>query len=181
MSGGITSDTPTNLIIGAGSGYKDQDPLGATMDDNGFEVNRELVTADLNGVKGMLKGTTFVRKSEGILRMNLAEVSADALAIMWPGSASGSESEFGASGTVIDEDDTRRIADSVFADYELQVERLNGGEIQFEADNAIHMGSITSTLADGDFFRVPLELHSAWDPADLTSSPHRIRILDTAS
>lgn len=182
MAGGITQDTPTNLVIGAGAVYRNQDPFGASMDDNTYRIERELVTAELNGIKGNLKGTTYVRRSEGILETSIPEISASVLAATWPGSSSGTESEFGRSGTVIDEDDTRRIPDSAYADWELQVERLNGGEFQFEVDNAINLGTIEVSLADAEFARPRLELHGMWDAADgATVSPHRIRILDLAS
>jgi hypothetical protein len=182
MAGGITSDTPTNLVIGAGAIYRNQDPFGASMDDNVFRIERELITAELNGIKGHLKGTTYVRRSEGILETAIPEISATVLASTWPGSTSDTATEFGASATVIDEDDTRRLPDTAYADWELQVERLNGGEFQFEVDNAINMGTIEATLADGDFARPRLELHGMWDADDgATISPHRIRVLDTAS
>jgi len=178
MAGGITSDTPTNLVIGAGAVYRNQDPFGASMDDNAFRIERELVTAELNGIKGNLKGTTYVRRSEGILETSIPEISATVLASTWPGS----ESATAGGVTTIDEDDTRRIPDSAFADWELQVERLNGGEFQFEVDNAINLGTIELTLADAEFARPRLELHGMWDAADeATISPHRIKVLTTAS
>jgi hypothetical protein len=182
MAGGITSDTPTNLVIGAGAIYRNQVPFGASMDDNVFRIERELITAELNGIKGKLKGTTYVRRSEGILKTAITEISAAVLASTWPGSTSDSNTEFGAPATVIDEDDTRRIPDTAFADWELQVERLNGGEFQFEVDNAINLGTIEATLADAEFARPRLELHGMWNAADgATVSPHRIRILSAAS
>lgn len=182
MAGGVTADTPSNLVIGAGALYKNQDPLGVSMDDNVFRIERELITAEINGLKGRLKGTTYVRRSEGILEVAVPEISAEVLASTWPGSTSATETEFGAEATVIDEDDTRRIPDSAFADYELQVERLNGGEFHFEVDDAINMGTIEASLADGGFARPRLELHGMWNADDgATVSPHRIRILETAS
>lgn len=172
----VTSDTPTNIVAGAGEVYKDQDPLGASMDNNVFRIERELISPELNGIKGSLLGTDYVRRSEGILETSVAEVGEDALASSWPGSSSSG------SGTVtIDEDDTRRIPLTAYADYELQLERLGGGEFQFEVDNAIHRGNLESEFADDGFYRTRLVLHSTWDPADLTASPHRIKILDTAS
>ncbi len=123
-----------------------------------------------------------MRRSAGILETSIPEISATVLASTWPGSTSQADTEFGAAATMIDEDDTRRIPDSAFADWELQVERLNGGEFQFEVDNAINLGTIEMSLADAEFARPRLELHGMWDAADLaTVSPHRIRILDAAS
>jgi hypothetical protein len=172
----VTTDTATNLVAGAGEVYKNQDPLGASMDANVFRIEREIITPELNGLKGTLLGTDYVRRSEGILETSVPEVSAASLAASWPGSSSSG------TGTVtIDEDNTRRIPTSAYADYELQIERLGGGEFQFEVDNAIHRGNFEAELADDGFLRTRLELHSTWDPTDLTNSPHRIRILEDAS
>lgn len=172
----VTTDTPTNLVAGAGEVYRNQGPMGASMDANVVRIERELITPEINGLKGTLVGTDYVRKSEGILETTIAEISAAAFAYAWPGSSSSG------TGTVtIDEDNTRRIPTSAYADYELQWERLGGGEVQWEVDNAINRGSLSIEAADDGFLKVPLELHSTWDPADLTNSPHRFRILDTAS
>lgn len=172
----VTTDTPTNLVAGAGEVYRNQDALGASMDNNVFRIEREIITPELNGLKGTLLGTDYVRRSEGILETSIPEVSAASLAVSWPGStASGT-------GTVtIDESDIRRIPTTDYADYELQIERLGGGEFQFEVDNAINRGNFEVEAADDGFLRTRAELHSTWDPSDLTNSPHRIKILESAS
>jgi len=177
----ITVDTPTNLVVGAGDFYKDQAGMGATMGDNQFSITREIFTPELNGAKGKLLGTDYVKTSTGMLSVTLAEVSAATLATAWPGSTSRSETSLGASTTTIDEDNTRRIPTAAYADYELQVERLDGGEIQFEVDDAIHTASLEGTLGDGSNFGMKLQMESRWDPADLSRSPHRIRLLAAAS
>jgi len=173
---GITTDTPTNLVIGAGLILRNHAIFGASMDNNVFRINRENVTAELNGIKGPLKGTHYIRRSEGIIECSIPEVSATVLAAGWPGS----NSTPGAGMTVIDEDDTRRLADADYADWELDVERLNGGQFQFEADDAINTGTFEGTLADAEFFRPRYELHATWTAAS-NNSPHRIRVLDVAS
>jgi len=172
----VTTDTATNLVAGAGEVYRNQAALGASMDANVFRIQRELITPELNGLKGTLLGTDYVRKSEGILETSVPEVSSTSLTSSWPGATA-----TGTGTVTIDEDDTRRIPVAAYADFELQVERLGGGEFQFEVDNAIHRGNFEASLDDAGFMRTRLELHSTWDPADLTASPHRIRILDVAS
>lgn len=177
----ITSDTPTNLVIGAGDFYRNQVGMGATMGDNTYRIARELFTPELNGAPGKLLGTDYVKSSNGQMEVTLAEVSAATLALAWPGSRSASGTEFGATGTVIDEDGSRRIADSAYADLELQVPRQGGGEFQFELDDAIHTANLEGTLGDAAAFGMKISAESRWDPADLTKSPHRIRVLETAS
>jgi hypothetical protein len=174
---GITADTPTNLVVGAGEFLLAHANIGATVDDNVFRIEREIFTPDLNGAKGALIGTDYVTRSEGILEVSIPEFNATTLAAMWPGS----QSTPSAGMTIIDEDDVRRIPTASYQDAELQVPRLNGGEFQFELDNAINVGNVEASLGDDSLASPRLELHSRWDPADLTVSPHRIRILDVAS
>ena len=175
---GITSDTPTNLVIGAGEALMDHANVGATTDNNVFRVERSIFTPELNGAKGALLGTDYITKSEGILEMSVPEFNATLLRSAWPGSGTTGNV---AGMEIIDEDDTRRIPNADYHDWECQVERLGGGEFQFEVDNAIQTGNLEVELADDGLAAPRLELHSRWDPADLTASPHRIRILDVAS
>lgn len=174
---GITADTPTNLVIGAGEALRDHANIGATTESNTFRIEREIFTPELNGAKGALLGTDYVTSSEGVLEMSVPEFNGTILQSSWPGSQS---SGVGAM-EVIDEDETRRLPTSAYVDWELQVERLNGGEFQFEVDDAIHVGNLEVELTDDGLAAPRLELHSRWDPADLTASPHRIRILAVAS
>lgn len=173
----VTSDTPTNIVVGAGEVYRNQDPLGASTDNNVFRIDREIFTPPLNGLKGFLMGTDYIIRSEGILETSIPEISATVMAAGWPGSASDTVGGT----TTIDEDDTRRIPVTDYADWELQLERLGGGEFQFEVDNAINRGTLEFTGADDGMMAPRYELHATWDAAALTASPHRIRILTTAS
>jgi hypothetical protein len=59
----VTADTPTNIVAGAGEIYKNQDSFGASRDANVFRIERELITPEINGLKGMLIGTDYVRRS----------------------------------------------------------------------------------------------------------------------
>jgi hypothetical protein len=174
---GITADTPTNLVVGAGEFLLNHANVGATVDDNAFRIEREIFTPELNGAKGALVGTDYVTSSEGVLEVSIPEFNATTMAAMWPGSTSTPSGGM----TILDEDDTRRIPTASYQDAELQVERLNGGEFQFELDNAINVGNVEATLGDDSLAAPRMELHSRWDPANLTVSPHRIRILDVAS
>jgi hypothetical protein len=82
---------------------------------------------------------------------------------------------------IVDETDTRRIPTTDYADWELQVERLNGGQFQFEIDDAINSANLELSGQDAGMMAPRYELHGSWDPTALTRSPHRIRILDVAS
>lgn len=173
----VNSDTPTNLVVGAGEVYRNQTSLGASVDNNVFRIEREIFTPDLNGVKGSILGTDYITRSEGVLETTFPEVSATVLSAGLPGSQSDTVGDV----TTIDEDGTRRIPTASYADWELQVERLGGGEYQFEVDNAINTGNYEGELTDDGLFAPRYTLMSRWDPADLTASPHRIRVLTSAS
>jgi hypothetical protein len=173
----VTSDTPTNLVVGAGEVYRNQISLGASVEDNVFRIEREIFTPDLNGIKGALIGTDYITSSMGVLETTFPEVSATVLSAGLPGSSSATVGTV----TTIDEDDTRRIPTTSYADWELQVERLGGGEFQFEVDNAIQTGNYEGTLTDDGLFAPRYVLSSRWDPADLTASPHRIKVMTAVS
>jgi hypothetical protein len=174
----VTADTPTNLVVGAGDVLRDHANLGASIDNNLFAIDREIFTPDLNGLKGALMDTDYITSSMGRLETTIPEVSGTVLAALWPGSQT---TGVVAGMEVIDEDDTRRIPSADYADWELQVPRLNGGEFQFEVDNAINTGSLEYEAQDDGLVAPRAVVTSRWDPANLTTSPHRIRILDVAS
>lgn len=175
---GITADTPTNLVVGAGEFLLDHANVGATIDANNFRIEREIFTPELNGAKGALVGTDYVTKSEGVLEVSVPEFNGTILLAAW----AGAETTGVVGGMeVISEDEVRRIPTAAYHDAELQVERLNGGEFQFEVDDAIQIGNLEAELTDDGVAAPRLELHSRWNPAALTASPHRIRILATAS
>lgn len=174
---GITADTPTNLVVGAGEALMNHANVGATTEANAFRVEREIFTPDLNGAKGALVGTDYITSSEGVLEMSVPEFNGNLLLAAWPGAQTSGAGAM----EIIDEDETRRIPTSAYNDWELQVERLGGGEFQFEVDDAIQTGNLEVELTDDGLAAPRLELHSRWDPADLTVSPHRIRILAVGS
>lgn len=174
---GVNADTPTNLIAGAGEVYRNQVSLGASSGPNNFRIERELVQPQLNGTKGKLIGTDYVLSSEGVLETGFPEVSSAVLAAGWPGSSAATVGTV----TTISEDNTRRIGLTAYADWEVQLERLGGGEIQFELDNAIQTGNYEGEFNDEGFFVPRVELRDRWDPADLSVSPHRIKIMTAIS
>lgn len=173
----ILADTPTNLVVGAGDVLRNHANVGATTGDNVFRIERDIFTPELNGLKGRLIGTDYITRSEGILEVSMPEISAASMAHAWPGSQSTPTSGM----TIVDETAARRIPTADYADWELQIERLGGGEFQFEVDNAINLANVEISGQDAGLVAPRYELHSRWDPAALTASPHRIRILDVAS
>lgn len=175
MPNGVTASTPTNLVVGAGIALVDHAILGATIDDNVFRVERDYFTPDINGVKGALIGTDYITRSEGVLETGIPEISADVFSVLWPGSDSAS------SASLITEDDTRRIPTADYHDWEVRVERLNGGHFGFHVDNGLNLANLEISLGDDSVAAPRAEIHSRWDASDVSIAPHRIVVTTSGS
>ena len=174
---GVTADTPQNLVVGAGNVLVDHANIGSSTDANLWAIDREIFTPDLNGTKGALLGTDYITSSMGRIETTVPEINGLIMSRAWPGSASTGAGAM----EVIDEDEVRRIPLSDYHDWEIQVERLNGGAFQFENDNALQVGSLEYELQDDGLTAPRYSVVGRWDAANLTVSPHRIRILAVAS
>lgn len=175
---GVTASTPMNLVVGAGNVRVDHADIGSSTESNVWAIDREIFTPDLNGTKGALRGTDYITSSTGRIETTIPEVNALIMSRGWPGSQSTGNV---AGMEIIDEDETRRIPDSDYHDWEVQIERLGGGQFQFEVDNGIQTGSLEYELQDDGLVAPRFVINGRWDAAALTVSPHRLRILDTAS
>ncbi len=175
---GVTVDTPANIVVGAGALYRNHAAFGASVDDNLFAVEREIFTPALNGIMGDLMGTDYITRSVGRIEATVPEVGATVLAAGIPGASI----DTGTPGQALISDATvRRIADNQYADWELDVDRANGGQFQFEVDNAINTNPFEGNLANADLFKPRYVLAGRREAASPTTSPWRIRILDVAS
>jgi len=175
---GVTADTPVNLVVGAGLLIRNHAVFGASVENNLFAVEREMFTPDLNGLMGDLKGTDYITRSVGRIEATIPEVGASVIEAGIPGA----EVDTSTPGmTIISDAESRRIPDSAYADWELDIDRLNGGQFQFEVDNAINTNPFEGELQDDGLFAPRYVLAGRRDAADPTESPWRIRILDVAS
>lgn len=175
---GITADTPVNLVVGAGVVLRNHAYFGASIDNNLFAVEREMFTPELNGIMGDLMGTDYINRSVGRIEATIPEVSAAVIEAGIPGA----DVDTATPGmTIIGEATSRRIPDAAYADWELDIDRLNGGQFQFEVDNAINTGNFEGELQDDGLFAPRYVLAGRIDASALTVSPWRIRILDVAS
>lgn len=175
---GITADTPVNLAIGAGVLLRDHAYVGATIDNNLFAVERSLFTPELNGIMWDLQGTDYVLRSVPRIEATVPEVGASVITSAIPG-ASVDTSTPGM--TVISDSGERRLDDADYHDYELDLERPNGGQFQFEVDNAINTGNFEGELQDDGLFAPRWVLTGRGTAAAPGTSPWRIRLLDVAS
>jgi hypothetical protein len=175
---GVTSDTPVNLVVGSGIVVRNHAIFGASIDNNLFAVERELFTPELNGIQGDLKGTDYISRSVGRIESTIPEVGAAVIAAGIPGA----NIDTGTPGmTVISDATSRRLPDSAYADWELDVDRLNGGQFQFEVNDAINTAPFEGELQDDGLFAPRYVLTGRLDASSPTTSPWRIRILDVAS
>ena len=61
-----------------------------------------------------------------------------------------------------------------YHDYILQVDGLDGVQLNFYADNAINENGLSMELSDDGTAAIVAEVVATWDGSDLSSSPHRI-------
>jgi len=179
---GITADTPVNLVVGAGVVLRNHAYFGASVDNNMFAVERTMFVPDLNGIMADLMGTAYITRSVGRIETTIPEVGAAVI----PAGIPGADVNTSTPGqTLISEATSRRIPDSAYADWELDIDRLNGGQFQFEVDNAINTGNFEGELQDDGLFAPRYVLAGSIDAATvnggLGTSPWRIRILTVAS
>jgi hypothetical protein len=175
---GITADTPISLAIGAGVLLKDHAYVGPTVDNNLFALEREMFTPDLNGIMWDLQGTDYIIRSVPRIEATVPQVNENVITAAIPG-ADVDTSTPGM--TVISDSGERRLDDADYADYELDLERPNGGQFQFEVDNAINTGSFEGELQDDGLFAPRWVLTGRGTAASPNTSPWRIRLLDVAS
>lgn len=172
---GIVATTPNNLVIGAGDVTVDGTDVGATQGDNTFRIETNIFTPDdLNGIPGTLLGTHYKITEDAVLEASMPEVSAANMALVWPGSRSA-----GTTTVTIDSDGHRRLTTGEFHDYALVVDGLTKS-FSFQVDNGLNRGTAEFAAANAGLMSARVEVHSAWDPAALTASPHRIVIAPLA-
>jgi hypothetical protein len=175
---GVTSDTPANLTIGAGILLREHAVFGATTGDNLFAVERTMFVPPLNGLMGDLKGTDYIQRSVGRIEASIPEVGPNVIGYGIPGSVVDTSTP---GQTVVTDATSRRLADSAYADWELHVDRANGGQFQFEVYNAINTGNFEGNLQDTGLFAPRYVLAGRLDAGALTDPAWKIRIQDVAS
>jgi hypothetical protein len=150
---GVIELIAVNLVVGAGVLLRNHAYFGASVDNNMFAVERTMFTPDLNGIQGDLQGTDYITRSVGRIEATIPEVSATVIAAGIPGATVTGPT---AGMTIISDATTPPHPDSAYADWELDIDRLNGGQFQFEVDNAINTGNFEGELQDERAVRAPL-------------------------
>lgn len=175
---GITADTPVSLVVGAGVLLRNHAFVGPSIDNNLFAVERTMFTPELNGIMADLKGTDYINRSVGRIESTIPQVNSAMIQAGIPGAAVDTSTP---GMTVISEATSRRIPDASYADWELDIDRLNGGQFQFEVFDAINSGNFESELQDDGLFAPRYVLAGRIDAAALSDPSWKVRILDVAS
>jgi hypothetical protein len=179
LGGGVTADTPVNLAIGAGIVKRNSATFGASMDNNHFGVVRTMFVPELNGQMGNLKGTDYIQKSMGQIQTTIPEVGADVVAAGIPGAVVDDTTTPGE--TTISDATDRRLADTAYADWELDLERQGGGTFAFRVFDAINTAGFESDLQDAGVFAPRYTLEGRRDAATPAVSDWQIGIVAAGS
>lgn len=174
---GITSDTPQNIIIGAGTITRDGADGGATMDNNVFRVEQDRAIPDLNGSKWDLVGLDYIVKERAFLEFTAPEMSASTFPLTIPEATS----TVAGDDTTITSDETRRVSTASYHDYVLTVPGLDGLSVALKVDNALQTQNAEYTASDDSALAPRIVARASGDPADLTAAPWSVVITAAAS
>ena len=81
----VTAQTSKEVFIGAGEVYVDDQPVGATTENNVFRVVQEKFAPDLNGTPGPLVDLDYIQSETAELEVSIPEMDPTKLSYMVPG------------------------------------------------------------------------------------------------
>lgn len=182
MKTGFTSTTMSNLLIGPGLVYKGfQNPatpgtlLGATLGGNEITIEREYHAPEIDGVRGLIKGSERVVKEVPKATVRLLEVTKDNLLLALAGATT---SSYGSPQThdKITSDGT--LAPSHYTDIAIVGEIQNKNQpIIFVIKNAIAKEPVTVPLGNGkDDVVLQVTFEGHFDPANPNTAPYEIYV-----
>ena len=100
---GITKDTPSNILLGAGTWFKglkyeagtgwNGTVLGATSGGSSIKITPEVLDIEIDGALVLAKGLAVMQGGTGEAEVNFAEITADILKMTTLGEVLGSEAE----------------------------------------------------------------------------------------
>ncbi len=162
---GVTSDTPVNIVIGAGNVLIDGQDVGATTGDNIFRVTRTYFAPQINGVPGPLVGTDYIQTESAELECGFAELSDDILAVLIPNSndtASGADHRIWSPGD-------RRIASDQYHTFRLVVPGLDTLSFYFEVRRAIATQNVEFSAQDAGLMAPRVTFAARWEAGSVGS------------
>jgi hypothetical protein len=84
----VTAQTSKEVFIGAGEVYVDDQPVGATTENNVFRVVQEKFAPELNGTPGPLVDLDYIQMETAELEVSIPELDPTKLSYMVPGATS---------------------------------------------------------------------------------------------
>lgn len=99
---GITKDTPSNILLGAGTWFRDLEfgeggwtgtVLGATSGGSSIKITPEVKDIEIDGALALAKGLAVMQGGTGEAEVNFAELNKDILKMTTLGEVLGAESE----------------------------------------------------------------------------------------
>lgn len=164
---GIRTDTPINLVVGAGALTVGGTDVGATIGGSRFRVDREYLTPELDGALAPVAGTVRLTRETATLEVTLAEATLANLAAALPGASLASN----ASSEVLLAAVSNCIRESKHADVVLTVPRcLASGtaNLTITLFNALPDAGIEIGFTDDEVASYTVTFRAYTDPATPT-------------
>lgn len=99
---GITADTPSNILLGAGTWFKglkyesngwNGTVLGATSGGSSIKIAPEVLDVEIDGALALAKGLAVMQGGTGEVEVNFAEINSDILKMTTLGEIIGSDED----------------------------------------------------------------------------------------
>lgn len=150
---GITTETPNNLMLGAGAIYMnlrrgangwEGTPIGATSGGNKFTYKPNFVNIEMDGAMVKVKGLTILQGAEASLEVNVAETSKEVLALALCGHITDQPEHYPGSDTIYVESNDYLIEPNAYLSPDMYLDniayvgfRANGDPIIIILNNAV--------------------------------------------
>lgn len=169
---GITVNTAGRLLLGAGTLTVGGTSVGATTGEGTFSVTRTILTPQLNGAAGPVKGTEFVTEEIAMLSMTLTEMTAQNLSWALPNTSvtsdASSEQISGGVVTCIDDSDYNQI---VWTGQDCE-----GDNVTITLDDAIMVDDLEITFSDEDIAQFDVSFRASYNRGDPDNRPWKVVI-----
>lgn len=184
---GLTSNTPKNLLLGAGAFFKNYDVttdtpataatklIGATQGGGTFSAVPTVRQIAVDGSKTNVKGLQTIDEWVVTMTANVKEVTADSIVLaLGAGTKASSTTPAGTKVTANDD-----ISDDDYIDNITWIGSLNDGSkmVAIVLKNGLSINGLTVTPADKNEAVIPVTITGNYDLDDLDTAPFEIYFL----